>query len=228
MIVFVWAAAVTLLGLALGVMLPRAQDYKALARYPVTVEVLAAARVQVQRLGSTRPTRVPAYERAEFGQAWADIDSNGCDTRNDILRRDLEAVTLAPGAGACVVQAGVLHDPYTGSDIQFARGSTSARVQIDHVVALADAWNSGAWAWDRTVRIAFANDPDNLLAVAGTANQDKGAATADQWTPPNAGFRCVYAIKQVQVKTQYALGVSDAERRALSRAIGSCRTAKPP
>src|SRR4051812_28754165 len=124
------------------------------------------------------------YDRDAFGPAWADVDRNGCDTRNDILRRDLEDVVARYGTHGCVVLTGTLADPYSGKDISFVRGQdTSTAVQIDHVVALSDAWQKGAQAWDDTRRLAFANDPLELLAVDGGLNQSKRDGDAATWLP---------------------------------------------
>lgn len=166
---------------------------------------------------------IPEYDRGAFGQAWADEDRNGCDTRNDILARDLARPVFKPGTHDCVVLSGTLAEPYTGSVIEFQRGQdTSALVQIDHVVALGDAWRSGAWAWDAPTRQRFANDPANLLAVDGQANQDKGASSADQWLPSNADFRCAYVTRQIEVKSTWGLSVTARERDAMAKVLASC------
>ncbi len=156
-----------------------------------------------------------SYNREAFGERWADVDTNGCDTRNDVLARDLRDVKLKKGS-SCVVASGVLEDPYTGQEISFTRGaSTSEAVQIDHVVALSDAWSSGAWKWNAKERERFANDPVNLLAVEGKANQDKGAAAADRWLP-DTHFQCAYVQRQIAVKTKWHLTVTAAERDAMA------------
>lgn len=166
---------------------------------------------------------VPDYDRQAFGQRWADTDHNGCDTRNDILARDLARPTFKPGTRDCVVLTGTLAEPYTGTTIQFQRGDkSSALVQIDHVVALADAWRSGAWQWDEQSRQEFANDPENLLAVDGAANRDKSASSADQWLPPNAGFRCDYVKRQIAVKYSYGLSVTESEQDAMATQLATC------
>lgn len=170
------------------------------------------------------------YEREEFGQAWSDdvtveFGHNGCDTRNDILRRDLdpESLVLKEGTHDCVALAGTLHDPYSGQDIEFQRGAqTSRAVQIDHVVPLADAWQKGAQQWSLEKRRDFANDPRNLLAVDGPLNQQKGAGDAATWLPPNKGFRCEYARRIVEVKAAYEVWVTEAEKDALSRLLNAC------
>ncbi len=170
------------------------------------------------------------YEREEFGQAWSDdvtveFGHNGCDTRNDILRRDLdpESLVLKEGTHDCVALAGTLHDPYSGQDIEFQRGAqTSRAVQIDHVVPLADAWQKGAQQWSPEKRRDFANDPRNLLAVDGPLNQQKGAGDAATWLPPNKGFRCEYARRIVEVKAAYEIWVTEAEKNALSRLLNVC------
>lgn len=170
------------------------------------------------------------YEREEFGQAWSDdvtveFGHNGCDTRNDILRRDLapESLVLKEGTHDCVALSGTLHDPYSGQDIEFQRGAqTSRAVQIDHVVPLADAWQKGAQQWSPEKRRDFANDPRNLLAVDAPLNQQKGAGDAATWLPPNKGFRCEYARRIVEVKAAYEIWVTAAEKDALRQLLNAC------
>ncbi len=167
--------------------------------------------------------QAPDYDRGAFGQRWADTDHNGCDTRNDILARDLARPTFKAGTHDCVVLTGTLAEPYTGKTVEFRRGEkTSSLVQIDHVVALADAWRSGAWQWDAHRRQEFANDRENLLAVDGDANQDKSAASADRWLPPNAAFRCDYVKRQIAVKSTYGLSVTQDEQDAMATQLSSC------
>jgi hypothetical protein len=163
------------------------------------------------------------YDRAEFGQAWADTDHNGCDTRNDILFRDLTAKSLKPGTQGCVVLSGTLADPYTATSIAFKRGaSTSSAVQIDHVVALSDAWQKGAQQLTEAQRAAFANDPLNLLAVSGPANQQKSDGDAATWLPGNKAYRCAYVARQISVKAKYKLWVTRAEHDAMATVLGTC------
>jgi hypothetical protein len=163
------------------------------------------------------------YDRDLFGQAWADVDRNGCDTRNDILRRDLSGTTLKPGTHGCVVLTGTLDDPYTGRRIAFVRGrDTSNAVQVDHVVALSDAWQKGAQRWSTVTRTAFANDPLNLLAVDGPTNQRKGDGDAATWLPPRRVVRCAYVARQIAVKRRYGLSVTGAERDAMVRVLTAC------
>ena len=163
------------------------------------------------------------YDRALFGQAWADVDRNGCDTRNDVLRRDLTAYVLKSGTHGCLVLSGTLLDPNTATAIAFVRSqSTSATVQIDHVVALSDAWQKGAQQLPADTLRAFANDPLNLLAVDGPTNERKGDGDAATWLPPNKAYRCSYAARQVAVKVKYGLWVTSAERDALARILATC------
>lgn len=169
------------------------------------------------------------YERSAFGPAWQDVDRNGCDTRNDILRRDLTNETFKPGTHNCVVTRGILADPYTGHHIAFVRGNgTSDLVQIDHVVALGDAWQKGARSWTDAKRLSFANDPLNLLAVDGPTNQKKGDGDAATWLPPYKPFRCSYVARQVAVKAKYGLWVTQAEREAVQRVLAKCPGAQVP
>jgi hypothetical protein len=163
------------------------------------------------------------YDRAQFGQAWLDTDRNGCDTRNDVLRRDLRNLVLKAGTRGCVVLRGTLNDPYTGTSISFVRGErTSTAVQIDHVVPLADAWQKGAQQWSPERRAEFANDPLNLLAVDGPTNVRKGAGDTATWLPPQTSYRCAYVARQVAVKAKYRLWATAAERDAMVRVLTPC------
>ncbi|MGG6381326.1 GmrSD restriction endonuclease domain-containing protein [Paenarthrobacter sp. NEAU-H11] len=162
------------------------------------------------------------YDRALFGQAWLDVDRNGCDTRNDMLKRDLTGITYTNSV-PCKVQSGTLVDPYTGATISFLRGSgTSSKVQIDHVVALSDAWQKGAQQLTTEQRTAFANDPLNLQSTDGPTNMKKGDGDAATWLPPNKGFRCEYVSRQISVKATYSLWVTKAEHDAMARILADC------
>ena len=168
------------------------------------------------------------YKRTQFGKAWADVDHNGCDTRNDILNRDLTGVRHKWRTHNCVVKSGKLHDPYTGKDIKFKKGKkTSTAVQIDHVVALSDAWQKGAQKLSEERRTALANDPYNLLAVQGRANQKKSDGDAATWLPSNKGFRCEYVARQIGVKHKYSLWVTQAEKEYLDDATRALLETEP-
>jgi hypothetical protein len=169
------------------------------------------------------------YVRAAFGPAWTDTNRNGCDTRNDILRRDLTALTVKPGTNGCKILAGTLAvDPYTRRAIQFVYGGVS-EIDIDHVVALGDAWQKGASGWDFRKRLALANDPLNLLAVDASANRQKGDGDAATWLPANKSYRCAYVARQVAVKAKYQLWVTAAEQSAIARVLAGCPAqAAPP
>jgi hypothetical protein len=161
------------------------------------------------------------YDRDQFGPQWSDVDRNGCDTRNDVLARDLTGEAFKPGTQDCVVVSGTLADPYTGQTITFQRGDGTS-VDIDHVVALSDAWQTGAFGWDEARRTALANDPLNLLAVDYSANRQKGDGDAATWLPANRGYRCAYVARQVAVKAAYGLWVTQAEHDAIARVLEGC------
>lgn len=203
----------------------------ALTPASATVSDAAAADAAVAALRALQVKgRAPktGYNRELFGQAWSDdvtVDGghNGCDTRNDVLRRDLTAVIVKPGSNGCAVASGVLADPYTGTSIDFVRGTdTSTAVQIDHVVALSDAWQKGAQQLDSATLRNFANDPRNLQATDGPTNQQKSDGDAATWLPANKAYRCTYVARQVEVKTAYGLWVTDAEATAIMRVLGDC------
>lgn len=201
----------------------------------------AAASQALQKLPVAAAAGLAGYDRdcgrgrgCVFGPAWSDDvevagGHNGCDTRNDLLNRDLQAgeVDGVPvpkrfrEPGRCVVVEGVLADPYTGKTIHFTKEHAEA-VQIDHVVALAAAWRAGAAGWDPNRRRNFANDPLNLLVVDGATNESKGDAAADEWLPPNNAYRCEYGRIVVTVKAQYQLTVTLAEQAALRAMIEQC------
>jgi Protein of unknown function (DUF1524) len=169
------------------------------------------------------------YRRSAFGDAWDDnndapLGHNGCDTRDDILDRDLVdktyvSVKRCPNA----VATGTLHDPYTNATVVFQRGAkVGEAVQIDHIVPLAYAWDMGAYAWPPPERLRFANDPANLLAVEGQANQDKGDSPPAQWMPPNTAFACQYAMQFITVLRGYQLPVDAPSVPVLQRAAATC------
>ena len=172
------------------------------------------------------------YARAQFGDRWTDDNEevwghNGCDTRDDILRRDLTDVAIR--SGGCKVSTGTLHDPYTGKDIAFVRGpATSSLVQIDHVVPLANAWQTGAQSWTARQRRDFANDPLELIAVVGAINEAKSDGDAATWLPPAKGFRCTYAARMVAIKLTWHLWVTPPESDALRRILRACGTVGLP
>lgn len=169
------------------------------------------------------------YERSQFGPAWSDVDRNGCDTRNDILNRDLTSIIYKPGTHNCLVLSGTLIDPYSGEKIAFERGvATSSEVQIDHVVALSNAWQTGAFKLTYEKRLAFANDPMNLLAVKGRLNSQKGDGDAATWLPPRKDIRCAYVAQQIVVKAKYGLWVTPPEKAAMIGLLSKCPGFKAP
>ena len=164
------------------------------------------------------------YTRAQFGSTWADVNKNGCDTRNDILKRDLTNIVFRAKTHDCVVESGTLLDPYSGTTINFVKGVTSSmEVQIDHVVALSNAWQTGAFKLTLEKRTALANDPDNLLAVQGRLNSQKGDGDAATWLPPLKSIRCAYVTKQIIVKAKYGLWVTAPEKAAMLNVLSKCK-----
>lgn len=162
------------------------------------------------------------YSREAFGPSWADTDYNGCDTRNDMLRRDLGGVTVKRGTHGCVVLEGVLVDPYSGEEVRFIKGESSDLIHIDHVVSLSNAWQTGMFQRGPEERRIFANDPLNLLAVQGWLNQQKGDGDAATWLPPRKGYRCVFVARQIAVKAAYSLWLTPPEKQAMLRILRLC------
>ncbi len=204
----------------------RAEEFAARADVPTVqpgVDVLGGVALV--------PVRIHRYDyrRAAFGDAWTDDNDapdghNGCDTRDDILNRDLVdktyvAIKRCPDA----VATGTLHDPYTNDTIAFMRGAhTGEAVQIDHIVPLSYSWDQGAWNWTPEMRVRFANDPANLLAVSGKANEDKGDSQPALWMPPNTAFWCQYAMQFIAVSRGYALPIDQPSADVLRQAAATC------
>jgi hypothetical protein len=198
-------------------------DAAAHAEQGIAATEAAAALAQLETVPVKGRAPKTGYSREEFGPAWADVDRNGCDTRNDILARDLEGETFKSGTQNCVVATGTLADSYTGKTIHFVRGNaTSPQVQIDHIIALSDAWQKGAQQLSPDQRKQLANDPLNLMAADGPTNSAKGDKDAATWLPPNAGFRCEYVARQTAVKAKYQLWVTPAEHDAIARILDTC------
>lgn len=219
------AAATAITVGAIGCTSPAgATDQWTIHRQPTTAaSAPSSAEQALARLPVKGRAPKTGYTRAKFGPAWADVDRNGCDTRNDILRRDLTGEQFKPGTHGCVVITGTLADPYTGQTIAFKRGArTSDDVQIDHRVALLNAWQSGAQQLTTEQRRQLANDPLNLQAADGPTNGAKGGSDAATWLPPNRAYRCTYVAAQIAVKDRYRLSVTPAERDAIKEVLRTC------
>ena len=183
---------------------------------------VATAKQRLAKLDTKAAASMTGYSRAKFGPAWFDVDLNGCDTRNEILARDLRQVVFKAGDD-CIVARGTLRDRYTATTINFVRGpGTSLAVQVDHVVALAAAWRTGAKQWSADERLFYANDNLVLLAVDGPTNSAKSDKDAAAWLPPNAGFHCRYVARQVAIKTKYDLWVTPPERMSMTGVLNDC------
>ncbi|WP_202980881.1 HNH endonuclease family protein [Microbacterium lushaniae] len=223
-LVAVFAGIAVCLGLAVVAPLWFADSAPGAAPAPVaSSRDVEHARAALTGLETVSGQSIARYYRESFGTAWHDLDRNGCDTRNDVLRRDLHDTVLKDGTNGCKVLAGVLVDPYTGERVEFVSGTdTSVLVQIDHLVPLAWAWRHGAEFWSDQERLAFANDPDNLRATAGAVNQSKGDSGPEEWLPPSEAAHCVYVSDYVAVLDEWDLGVTGEERTALERVLARC------
>ena len=217
-----WEIRIALLTLPLAVGLAIPPSVAAEAKPGLAAAVLESLPVK----GRAPKT---GYSRDQFGQTWADVNRNGCDTRNDILKRDLISITYKPKTRDCVVLTGVLEDKYSGETINFVRGNISSMdVQIDHVVALSNAWQTGAFKLTKIERTALANDPLNLFAVKGRLNSQKGDGDAATWLPPLKSFRCTYVAQQIAVKAKYSLWVTVPEKSAIVGILAKCPTQIAP
>lgn len=208
------------IGITIGLLLPRISPDAAKITGGYTATGSAADTLNKLTVDDNQSSS--GYDRDSFGFRTTDTDGNGCDVREDVLARDLTDIRYKT-AGSCTVQSGTLDDPYTAQTIHFVRGrTTSSKVQIDHVVALENAWQSGARDWSTMQRHEFGNDPYNLLAVDGPANQEKGSASAAYWLPSNSAYRCDYVARQIGVKDKYQLTVTSQEKDAMLAVLHTC------
>lgn len=206
-----WEIRVTTLLIAGAMTIPLAPADAAEKKASVVLETL------------TVKGRAPktGYDRDGLFGTWADPDRNGCDTRNDVLARDLTNEVV--DSDGCKVLSGKLIDPYSGLAISFVQGrGTSQLVPIDHVVAVSDAWQKGAFKWDATKRVNFYNDPLNLQATQMKLNSQKGDGDAATWLPPLKSYRCNYVARQIAVKAKYSIWVTPAEKAAMKSILSKC------
>jgi Protein of unknown function (DUF1524) len=208
----VLAAALVVVGLLCGSVSASARPT---AAPPVWVQQAVAqlATLKVRPWSTAKPSL--EHVRDEFGPAWSDVDHDHCNTRDEILQRDLTNVTFK-GASDCVVATGTLRDPYTRTTIHYVKGKkTSSAVQIDHVVALSAAWKTGAATWSAARRLRFANDPVVLLAVDGPTNMAKGDSNPSEWMPPAQSAACPFSVRYATVAIRYDLAVEERDRAAM-------------
>jgi hypothetical protein len=181
---------------------------------------VAAAKTMLKGLKIVPRSNLDYSRTAQFGDAWEDVDRNGCDTRNDILERDLTREVFRDD---CIIEKGFLNDPYTGMSINFVRGrSTSTAVQIDHVIPLSLAWRYGAHKWSQGKRVTFANDPINLIATDGPTNSRKSDSGPDEWLPPRATYQCTYVIRFIRIAHLYQVGVTTSMKSSMNRVLNRC------
>jgi hypothetical protein len=189
--------------------------------FSAATEVTASSALSTLAVKGRAPKT--GYDRDALFGDWADPDGNGCDARNDVLARDLTNKVFGTGRDKCLVLSGTLLDPYSGKKIDFIRGrGTSNLVPIDHVVAVSDAWQKGAFKWDAAKRINFYNDPLNLKATQQSLNSQKSDSDAASWLPPLKSYRCAYVAQQIAVKAKYGVWVTKAERDAMARILNAC------
>lgn len=213
--------ALAVLGFEFAVwFLVRAVD-EAKPQQPVDPFDLAWAQGALENMEIREAAPDVSYDRQEFGASWSMYDAQGCNTRAAVLNRDIE---VKERQDVCVITLGVLHDPYTGQAYTYTFESGGDVAQIDHVVSLADAWDSGAWQWDRATREHFANDPFNLLAVYGQENRKKSSYNAAEWLPPDRSYHCRFVMHQILVKDLYRLSATPAESKTYQRVLASCKT----
>lgn len=190
---------------------------------PAELPSAASARNLLEQLPAHRSDYYQApypYDRAHFGEEWYDVDGNGRGTRDDILATQLSDVTFDLSGN---VATGHFIDPYTGTDVTYVRAREETDpVVVDHVVSLWEAWATGAWDWTPDQRLAFANDPINLVATTYAINEDKGPQNAARWHPSTHAEECVFAIRVVAAKSKYGLEIHDKDREYLRGVLSQC------
>ena len=215
------AVVLTTVALASGLVMGMPLGLQSRAHLPLPFNVrLASAGIETLPMKGRVPKT--GYSREAFGPSWADTDYNGCDTRNDMLRRDLVDIVLKPRTRGCVVLEGVLVDPYSGDEIRFIKGESSDSIHIDHVVSLSNAWQTGMFQRGPEERRILASDPLNLLAVQGWLNLQKGDGDAATWLPPRKAYRCEFVARQIAVKVAYRLWLTPPEKQAMLRILRNC------
>ena len=187
-----------------------------LAETPTTIDETALAELEIAEPGAGYD-----YDRDAFGTAWADVDENGCGTRDDILARDMTEETFG-GEEECEVRTGTLEDPYSGETIDFDKSEGSYQIDIDHLIPLGAAWEAGADEWTDEERLAYANDPAVLLAVNAGDNRSKSDATIGEWMPDNEAISCQYSAQWVEISVEYELSVSEEDHQVLSDLAEEC------
>lgn len=192
---------------------------------PVTTDAdKAEARKLINELSTKGRGPKTGYDRDKFGYAWMDtadgvpLARNGCDTRNDLIRRDGQNLRFRTGSD-CVVISMTLRDPYTGTTIEW-RKQKASEVQIDHMVPLSYSWQMGSSRWPESKRKQLANDVLNLIPVEGRANSSKGDSGPASWLPPNKQIRCAYAVRFAQVALKYEMPVTTADKQMMQRQCG--------
>lgn len=214
---------ILVLGAVIGVVLLSPDSYENVTVQPNTVttggEILATEVLKKLAIKGRAPKT--GYSREEFYNGWPTVD--GCNLRQRILKRELGDSAVLDVEDGCTVLSGKYDEPYTGAHLVFYQKSDlSNGVQIDHIVALSDAWQKGAQYKDTETRYAIATDPLNLIAVDASTNQKKSDGDAATWLPPNKAFRCQYVARQISVKYKYDLWVTQAEHDAMSKVLDAC------
>lgn len=226
---------ISLLTAVLGVILFNPNSYE--TTYVPVADDLAAANLEPLGASATEGAvlatevleklevkgRAPktGYDREQFYKSWPIID--GCSLRQRIIKRDLGDTAVVDSSDHCTVLSGEFDEPYTGSHLIFYQKSDLTKgIQIDHVVALSDAWQKGAQNLSADKRYQLATDPLNLLAVDSKTNQNKSDGDAATWLPPNKKFRCAYVARQTSVKYKYHLWVTQAEKDMIKKVLSAC------
>ncbi|MQA98321.1 MAG: DUF1524 domain-containing protein [Streptosporangiales bacterium] len=181
---------------------------------PPNIPSASTAAARLAELRVATESHHDSYDRDLFPH-WITI-SGSCNTRETVLKRDGTSVVTD---SACAAVSGRWFSPYDG-----ATWTAASDVDIDHVVPLAEAWQSGAWAWSTARREDYANDlgGPELWAVTDNVNQSKGDQDPATWQPPRTAFRCTYARAWIQVKWFYSLSVNSTEKSALNSMLGTC------
>lgn len=198
---------------------------------PGSVAAAITAELAKVKVIPARPN-VPGYDRScrkghgcSFGTAWKDVDRNGCDTRNDVLRAQLRDVAIKPGTHGCVVLSGTGSDPYTGAAINWRK--SSGGVDIDHVYPLARAWDMGAAEWPAEKRVEFANDQEtNLLVTKSATNRAKGDSGPGEWMPIQPATACVWVLRYLQSADKWRLPVTRGDADAAREILPKCGGAR--
>ncbi len=189
--------------------------------YTVTEQDLGVLEEKVSSLKVRRNEKsIPEYSRDSLPTDWKDLDGNGCNTREDILKKYTSEYTGR--FDGCKIKSGKFYDYYNGKFLRYDKSvDTGGGIQIDHIVAIGNAWISGGYKWGKDEWISYINDEEVLIPTSSKTNREKSDKDITEWKPANNSYLCTYAEKQVEIKDKYKLTVTEKEKAELKSILNN-------